>query len=144
MPTKVQRGTARRRHHPLCLAIHYRAPPLFCAANRMVCSHATRAATLAELERRRSEALLDQRDLAAVHRILHSARSPACLKERVIYRSAVSTGATRGTTVEQLELHRVRSEVARRSFAFRAVSKWNRATAGRQCASSEACARRPQ
>ena len=99
---------------------------------------------LAELEWRRFEALLDQRDLAAVHRILHSARSPACLKKRVIYRSAVSTRATRGTTVEQLELPRVRTEVARRSFAFRAVSKWNRATAGRQCASSEACARRPQ
>ena len=87
---------------------------------------------MAELEWQSFDDLLDQRDLAAMHRILHSDRSPAGLKERVNYRGNVSGRVTRGTVDRRLELPRVRTELARRCFAFRAVAAWNRRSAAAQ------------
>ena len=49
---------------------------------------------LAELEWQRFDDLLDQRNLAAMHRILQLDRPPAGLKERVNYRGTVSDRVT--------------------------------------------------
>lgn len=100
---------------------------------------------LTELGWQRFDDLLNQRDLAAMHMILHSPRSPVCLRERVTYRETVSSRVTRGTADRLLELPRVRTEIARRCFAFRAVSAWNNSRlASRESTSPRTCTRRAQ
>ena len=65
------------------------------------------------------------RDIAVMSRLL----SPECeahvLTEQLLYRSDVSARQTRAVVNGQLQLPRVRTEFARRSFVYRAVSAWN-------------------
>ena len=98
---------------------------------------------LAELNWPQFDDLLNRRDLAAMQLILHSDRTPVCLRKRVTYRENVSSRVTRGTADRLLELPRVRTEIARRCFAFRGVSAWNKksAEASRNPASLRTCTR---
>ena len=69
--------------------------------------------------------MLRERDIAVMSRLL----SPECeahvLTEQLLYRSDVSARQTRAVVSGQLQLPRVRTEFARRSFMYRAVSAWN-------------------
>ena len=58
------------------------------------------------------------------HRLLNSDEAPASLRELLQYREHVSVRETRGSVAGLLQLPRVRTELARRSFAFRAAAKW--------------------
>ena len=72
----------------------------------------------------RFEAMLENRDLAMIRRLI-SPDAPPALAQLIQRRSDVSLRCTRGTCAGQLELNRVRTERARRSFPFRAISSWN-------------------
>ena len=80
---------------------------------------------LTELEWPRVDRLVTERDLVMMHRLLNSAHAPACLRNLLQYRECVSVRETRGSLAGQLQLPRVRTELARRSFGFRAVTCWN-------------------
>ena len=73
----------------------------------------------------RFEEMLRSRDLAMVQRLL-SPTAPPALADIVERRSDVSLRRTRGTCDDQLQLPRIKTERARRSFPFRAVTSWNR------------------
>ena len=62
-----------------------------------------------------------------VHRLLKSIHAPTCLRDQLQYREHVSVRETRGSVAGLLELPRVRTEFARRSFIFRAAARWNAA-----------------
>ena len=49
------------------------------------------------------------------------------LREGILRRSDVSVRRTRATESGQLQLPKVRTELARRSFFYRAISAWNNA-----------------
>ena len=82
---------------------------------------------LTQLEWPKLDELLVERDIAAVHRILFAPIAPVALRTRLPYRSAVSSRSTRASDDQLLELPKVRTELARRSFAFRASQTWNTA-----------------
>ena len=86
---------------------------------------------LAELEWSKFDELLHQRDLAMLNKIMLSPYSSTSLKKCFRYRRSVSCRITRGAVGRSLELPRVHTETARRSFAFRAVSVWNRTRTAR-------------
>ena len=69
--------------------------------------------------------LITERDVAAMRQLLTAPTASELLCERVVHRSDVSARCTRATTDGQLHLPRVRTEFARRSFFYRAVSRWN-------------------
>ena len=67
-----------------------------------------------------------ERDIAMVHQLLYA---PQCLRHCISYRADVSARDIRATATGQLQLPRVRTELAIRFFAFRALSLWNEAPA---------------
>ena len=73
----------------------------------------------------RFEGMLMERDVAMIRRLM-SPDAPPALADVVQRRSDVTERRTRGTGGDRLELPRIRTERARRSFPFRAVSSWNR------------------
>ena len=80
--------------------------------------------TLQALGWPRFEEMIEARDLAMVKRLLSDTAPPtlaACLTRRAI----VSSRQTRGTEAGMLELPRIRTEAARRSFPYRAAVAWN-------------------
>ena len=77
---------------------------------------------LTELEWPRVDRLVTERDPVMMHRLLNSVHAPACLRNLLQYRECVSVRETRGSLAGQLQLPRVRTELARRSFGFRAVT----------------------
>ena len=56
---------------------------------------------------------------------LISPGAPPALADLVQRRSDVTVRSTRGTCADRLELPRIRTERARRSFPYRAVSSWH-------------------
>ena len=60
-----------------------------------------------------------------VRELLSATCAPELLSERVVRRSDVSDRATRANAENVLQLPRVRTEMSRRSFLFRASSAWN-------------------
>ena len=64
-------------------------------------------------------------DIAAIRRILCSPHAPELLRSKILCRSEVSARQSRATQDGQLHLPRVRTELARRSFLFRATKTWN-------------------
>ena len=98
---------------------------------------------LSQLEWFKLDELLVERDMAAMHRILYAANAPVSLRARVLYRSTVSTRTTRGSDDQLLELPKVRTELGRQNFAFRAVRTWNRAPVDvRKSATLKTCTQR--
>ena len=71
------------------------------------------------------EEIISERDIAAVRHLTTAASASESLRRRVVKRSDVSSRNTRASEGGQLELPRVRTEFARRSFLCRAVNAWN-------------------
>ena len=80
---------------------------------------------LRELGWHRIDALITERDLTTVRNVLYNPDASEILRGLLVRRSEVSTRRTRSTLSDHLELPRVRSEFARRSFHFRAAQGWN-------------------
>ena len=62
-----------------------------------------------------------------VRHLLHRPDAPVCLRELLQYREQVSVRETRGSVAGLLQLPRVHTELGRRSFRFRAATRWNEA-----------------
>ena len=71
--------------------------------------------------------MLRERDIAAMRRLLRPSCEADVLREHVLHRSDVSVRQTRAVANGQLQLPRVRTEFARRSFMYRAISACNNA-----------------
>ena len=82
--------------------------------------------------------LLAVRDVAAVYRALRQAHAPAALRDMFTLVSDVSSAETRQRAEEHLRPPQVRTELARRSFRYRAAVTWNQAPAAVRCAPSVA------
>ena len=80
---------------------------------------------LRELGWCRFDEIIAERDVAAMRHLMTAPCASEQLRERVIRRSDVSARHTRATADGQLQLPKVRTEFARRSFMFRAASEWN-------------------
>ena len=63
-------------------------------------------------------------DLATVERLLADT-APQALAVCVTRRAQATSRQTRGTDADLLELLRIKTEAARRSFPYRAVKTWN-------------------
>ena len=83
------------------------------------------SATLKDLCWHRVETLITERDLHLVYKLIHDVNAPVSIRELLTDRSDVSCRTTRATHNRELELTRVRTEFARRSFMCRAVRAWN-------------------
>ena len=79
-----------------------------------------------------------ERDLLMLRHLLSHPYSPQCLSSKVRYRSSVSVRDTRAAVAGHLELPRVRTEMAKRFFDYRALSLWNEALANLKDTSSAA------
>ena len=64
-----------------------------------------------------------------LHRLFNHIHAPQCLRGAISHRSEVSARDTRATATGLLQLPRVRTEMARRYFCYRALSLWNTAPA---------------
>ena len=84
---------------------------------------------LQELGWGRLDDVLRENDLAIVHRLLTASNAPEILRRKLVLRSDESLRRTRATENGQLQLPRVRTEFARRSFLFRAAKHYNLAQA---------------
>ena len=85
------------------------------------------APVLRELGWSSVDEMLRERDIAAMRRLLRPTCEADVLKRQVLQRSEVSVRQTRAVDNGQLQLPRVRTEFARRSFLYRAISAWNSA-----------------
>ena len=68
-------------------------------------------------------------DIAMMHSLLNRLYAPQCLRGSISHRSDVSVRDPRAAVAGQLQLPRVRTELAKRFFGSRAVSPWNEAPA---------------
>ena len=82
---------------------------------------------LTELDWPKVERLVTERDLAMTYRLLNSTYAPLHLRGLLRRRDEVSERETRGSVAGLLQLPQVNTELARRSFSFRAVACWNAA-----------------
>ena len=69
--------------------------------------------------------MLRERGIAVMSRLLSPECEAQVLTEQLIYRGDVSARQTRAVVNGQLQLPRVKTEFARRSFMYRAISTWN-------------------
>ena len=69
--------------------------------------------------------MLRERDIAVMRGLLSPSCEAHALTEQLLHRSEVSVRQTRAVANGQLQLPRVRTEFARRSFTYRAISAWN-------------------
>ena len=79
---------------------------------------------LEDLGWRRFDGILEERDVAMIGRLI-SPDAPPALADLVRRRSDISVRQTRGAVGDQLELPKIRTKRARRSYYYRAVSSWN-------------------
>ena len=70
--------------------------------------------------------LITERDVAMIFRAMHHRRAPDALRDTIVYRRDVTARDTRGALTGLLQPPRVRRELARRFFTYRATSAWNR------------------
>lgn len=80
---------------------------------------------LLELGWHKVDDLIAERDVATMHHLITAPFAAELLRERIILRSEVSSRCTRASADGQLQLPRVHTEFARRSFTHRAVRRWN-------------------
>ena len=71
--------------------------------------------------------MIAERDVSEVCYLLNHPEAPIGLTERIEHRRNVSVRDTRASVAGLLQLPRVRSEHARKSFFYRAPAQWNRA-----------------
>ena len=82
-----------------------------------------------------------ERDIAMVHELLNNLYAPQCLRNCISYRADVSARDTRAAATWQLQLPRVRTELAKRFFGFIALSLRNEAPANVREAKNSTAAR---
>ena len=70
--------------------------------------------------------LITERDVAMIFRAMHHRPAPDALRDTIVYRRDVTARDTRGALTGLLQPPRVRRELARRFFTYRATSAWNR------------------
>ena len=80
---------------------------------------------LLELGWGRVDDVLDKHDVSLVRRLLTDTNAPEILSAKLQYRSELSAHCTRAADRGQMQLPRVRTEFARRSFISRATRAWN-------------------
>ena len=97
---------------------------------------------LADLKWPSVDQLITERDVSQLHYLLNHPQAPSSLTEMVEYREQVSHKETRASLAGLLQLPRVRSEHARRSFFPRAIAQWNHAPVEVREARSAAVCRR--
>ena len=80
--------------------------------------------------------LLAVRDVVTVHRALSQANAPTALRDMFLFTllSNVSPVETRQSAEGNLRPPQVRTELARRSFRYRAATTWNQTPAAVRCA----------
>ena len=71
------------------------------------------------------EELLREHDLHVIFKLMCDAQAPDLIRRRIVHRAAISSRSTRATSDGQLQIPRVRTELARRSFICRASRTWN-------------------
>ena len=81
--------------------------------------------TLRELGWSTIEEMIQERVIAAMCRLLSPTCEAEALTGQLVHRGDVSERQTRAVVNGQLQLPRVRTEFARRSFMYRAISAWN-------------------
>ena len=64
-------------------------------------------------------------DVALLNRIMAREEAPQAVKALLTFRSEVTDRSTRSAVAAALQLSRVRTELARRSFYYRAPHNWN-------------------
>ena len=74
----------------------------------------------------RLENIIDAQDLSFVKHTLTNPNSSKLMREKLLSRADVSSRQTRATSGGMLQLPRVRTELGRRGFHFRAAAAWNR------------------
>ena len=82
-------------------------------------------ATLTELGWQSVEQMVKTADVTLVSQLMTRDEAPAALKSLIVYRSQVMSRSSRSSQAPLLHLPRVRTELARRSFTYRAMSLWN-------------------
>ena len=98
---------------------------------------------LADLKWPSVDQLIMERDVSQMHYLLNHPQAPNSLTEMVEYREQVSHKETRASLAGLLQLPRVRSEHARKSFFPRAIAQWNHAPVEvREARSAAACRRK--
>ena len=81
---------------------------------------------LRELGWLRVDGMIAERDVAMLSRLLCSTATPPALTAGIQKRSDVSLRTTRASEAGALHAPRVRTEAAKRAFAYRSVMAWNR------------------
>jgi len=81
---------------------------------------------LQELGWDRVDGLLRDHDIAIMRHLMTASTAPEILRERLVSRSDVSSRHTRATADGKLQMPRVNTTFAEKSFVCRAISCWNR------------------
>ena len=71
------------------------------------------------------EQLISECDISRVYSLMTSPHAPASLCDNFVYRGEISGRETRAAQGGALQLPRVRTELARRYFNYRATKQWN-------------------
>ena len=64
-------------------------------------------------------------DVTLVSRLMTREEAPAALKALIVHRSQVTSRSSRSSSAPLLQLPRVKTELARQSFHYRALKQWN-------------------
>ena len=91
------------------------------------------SASLSDLHWHRIDALVTERDVHILYKLIHDANAPMLLRGLISDRSDISCRTTRATYTRELETARVKTEFARRSFLCRATREWNQLPATVRC-----------
>ena len=83
------------------------------------------SAALTELGWPRIEQLITEHDVHVMYKLIHDERAPETIRRLLTDRAQVSSRSTRATHNQELEVPRVKTEFARRSFLCRATRAWN-------------------
>ena len=83
------------------------------------------SATITELGWPTVERMVEEADVMLINRLMTRENTPVALKALLVHRSQVTTRISRSSGATLLQLPRVRTELARRSFNYRALKQWN-------------------
>ena len=113
-------GCHQSQRHRIQKVLNHGAQIVFGASRR---THVTPLMT--QLKWQSLDSLIAERDVITVHKLLCGSEAPVNLRHMLTYRHQVSARSTRAAETGLLQLPRVRSERARRSFCYRAAKTWN-------------------
>ena len=83
------------------------------------------SATLNELGWPSVDSMVVECDVTLINRLMASEYAPPALTDLLPFRSEVTCRSLRSSTAPLLQLPQVRTELKRRSFAYRALKNWN-------------------